>query len=468
MNRRRTGRLFKQHANYGCAGTLRDDGCGCPWVGRYRRTQIVLARWLGEPVDPHSRRDGENALRRLIGAVEGKTFRRAAAPVAQTANTLRAFIDEWQDRYADREGEELTSTGLRPMLNVLKDSPIGAMTLDNLPHLAEDIERELDALGKRRKWKPQTWNDYHGLLFTICKRATIWKRGGTPRLASNPIIEIERRREVATEHFKVRLLEDIERKLFAVVLDLNRVQHSPNTRGKLTQDKADAIRAAVAAGQFQKDVARAYQVSPAVVCAIVQGAIWNPAKYRVGTKGFEMKRRLIGAFDGGLRKGEMLQIQMKHVNWKLTRLDGADGSVVLAYVITLPPDITKGGKSHGKPERIYAATPRFRAMLEARRFQLKDKPEAYIFGTEEGYRQRGFDRMWEELFALAGLTWGREHGVVWHSIRHEFISRIAELTKDPMLTMELARHQNLETTQLYMKAREGRMLSAAAGVSGGL
>ena len=42
-----------------------------------------------------------------------------------------------------------------------------------------------------------------------------------------------------------------------------------------------------------------------VACQIVKGDIWNPAKYRVSTKGSEMKRRLIAAFDIGLRQIQM-------------------------------------------------------------------------------------------------------------------------------------------------------------------
>jgi integrase len=459
---RRLGRLFKQHNR--CTNR-KDEACDCAWRGRYGPREVTLARWLGEPVDPRSRRAGELALARLVSAIVAKTFHRTGAPPASTAGTFAAFIDEWQFHYADREGQQQTSTGLRPMLGVLKQPPLGSMALADMPNLALDIERALDALAKARHWKPKTWNQYHALMFTICKRATLWKVGGKPKLASNPLADIPLRRAEAPEHFKVRIEEPLEDKLFAVVRDLNRVQHGPNTRGKLTQAKADAIRAAVAGGQRQKDVAQAFGVSASVVSAIVVGDIWNPAKYRVGTKGTEMERRLIAAFDGGLRRGEMLLIQMKHVDWKLVRFDGADGSVVTAYVLTLPPSVTKGGKSSGKPERVYAATPRFRTLLEQRRFQLKHKPEAYIFGTESGHRQLNFRRMWHDLFDLAGIRWGRNEGVVWHSIRHEYCSRIAELTKDPVITKELARHQSLETTELYMAAREHRKLAAAASLS---
>lgn len=178
-----------------------------------------------------------------------------------------------------------------------------------------------------------------------------------------------------------------------------------------------------------------------------------------------MYRRLVCAFDGGLRRAEMQLLQVKHITWKPTTFRAADGTVITAYPITLPPDLTKGGKSSGEDEVIYAATDRLRQMLDRRRLQLKNNAAGYICGTEQGSYQRDFDRMWQALFDLAGLDWGRDVGMVWHSIRHEYISRIAELTGDPVLTKELARHKSLETTELYMKAREQRKLAAVAGLS---
>jgi hypothetical protein len=309
-----------------------------------------------------------------------------------------------------------------------------------------------------------TWNKYHGLLHTIFKKATVWPvKKGQPRITHNPIRQIETRRATEPEHFKNRvLIEEIEDRLFAVVDQLNRVQHGPNTRGKLTMEKADAIRARVAGGEPQKAIAAAFGVSATVVCQIVSGTIWNPEKYRVGTKGSEMRRRLIAAFDGGLRRGEMQALQVKHVNWRPITLVGEDGVELTAYEIRMPPELTKGGKSSGKFEVVYAVTDRFRLMLDQRRLQLKNNPEAYLFGTEAGYRQVEFDRMWHALFELAEIPYGRDLGVVWHQIRHEFCSRIGELTNDPKLAQELMRHQGLETTMLYMKSRETRKIQALA------
>jgi integrase len=105
-------------------------------------------------------------------------------------------------------------------------------------------------------------------------------------------------------------------------------------------------------------------------------------------------------------------------------------------------------------------------MLEARRFQLKDNPDAFSL------RHRGvgplvasFKKSWQALYALAGLDWGRAKGLTWHTTRHEFISRVAETTKNPKDAQEAARHKRLETTQRYMHTRRNRRWEVAHGLN---
>ena len=120
------------------------------------------------------------------------------------------------------------------------------------------------------------------------------------------------------------------------------------------------------------------------------------------------------------------------------------------------PDATKGGKMTGETQCLYAATLRTSRMLEARRFQLQSRRAAYIFGSEVGgYYIASFDKSWRALFTLAGLDWGRAKGLTWHTTRHEFISRVAETTKNPKDAQEAARHKRLETTQRYMHYAAG-------------
>jgi hypothetical protein len=47
----------------------------------------------------------------------------------------------------------------------------------------------------------------------------------------------------------------------------------------------------VAAGETQRAVAADYRIFTGLCCEIIKGDIWNPAKYRVGIRGSEMRRR---------------------------------------------------------------------------------------------------------------------------------------------------------------------------------
>ena len=123
--------------------------------------------------------------------------------------------------------------------------------------------------------------------------------------------------------------------------------------------------------------------------------------------------------------------------------------------------VTNGGKTTGEIEHVYAGTERLKEELVKRRFILRRNPDAYVFGTEEGRPIKSFKRMWRELFRLAKLDYGRSKGLVWHTIRHEFVSRHLENTGDPVIAQRLARHKDGQTTQGYMHARESRVLAAA-------
>lgn len=208
-------------------------------------------------------------------------------------------------------------------------------------------------------------------------------------------------------------------------------------------------------------VAADYKISRGLCCQIVKGEIWNKNNYRAGRKGDEMRRRLYAAFDLGLRHGEIVKVQLKHIDFKPIKVE-VDGEVCEVLAIALPPDVTKGGKTTGDVEHVYAGTDRLKRELAKRRFSLKRNPEAYVFGTESGLPVKSFKRMWRELFTLAGLDHGRAKGLTWHTIRHEFVSRNIENTGDPVITQRLARHKDGRTTQGYMHARESRVLAAVA------
>jgi integrase len=150
----------------------------------------------------------------------------------------------------------------------------------------------------------------------------------------------------------------------------------------------------------------------------------------------------------------MMLIQLKHIDFKSVSVT-VDGEQRKGLVIEVQ---SKGEKTTGRKEFVYVGTERLKAALQERRFALRRDPEAYVFGTEDG---RDFRTMWRELFQLAGLKWGRDQGLVWHTQRHEFCSRTAENTGDPVVAQELARHKDLRTTQAYLHPRMSRVLQAA-------
>ena len=154
-------------------------------------------------------------------------------------------------------------------------------------------------------------------------------------------------------------------------------------------------------------------------------------------RGREMYRRLLAAFDTGLRAGEMGLVQKKHIdfiNWK----------------ITLPWMNAKGGKTTGRDEVVWVMTERLRKALEARRF-LKD--DDYVFGTEDGRRVKKFHKSWRRLFRAAGLP----PEIIWHDARHEFVSSLIEVGGTIQEVKEAARHKSISTTSRYMKAHEARL-----------
>ncbi|MEP6593035.1 MAG: hypothetical protein ABJC51_05050 [Acidobacteriota bacterium] len=53
-----------------------------------------------------------------------------------------------------------------------------------------------------------------------------------------------------------------------------------------------------------------------------------------------------------------------------------DGGVRQVLAIPLPPSVTKGGKTTGETEYVYAGTERLGKELERRRFVLKRDAEA--------------------------------------------------------------------------------------------
>src|SRR4029077_11328330 len=197
--------------------------------------------------------------------------------------------------------------------------------------------------------------------------------GGVSRMAVNPMAGIEKRTG-SKKKFETRVEEDAEKALIAACDKLNRPQHKPHSK-ILTWERVNTLRERVATGEQQSKLAAEYGISRGLCCQIVKGEIWNPEKYKTGTKGDEMRRRLYAAFDLGLRHGEIVKIQLKHIDFRPVKFE-VEGEKIEVLQIALPPSVSKGGKTTGKIEHVYAGTERLKEELVKRRFALQRKPEA--------------------------------------------------------------------------------------------
>lgn len=256
-------------------------------------------------------------------------------------------------------------------------------------------------------------------------------------------------------------LKSIEDRLFAACDRLDDV--TPSAWTKLDWNKAAEIRRRAAAGEPQIEIAAAFGISLPLCCEVISGKVWNDARRDRHRKGNLMRLRLMMAFDSGVRREEMMKIRLHHIDFNPITVT-IEGQVRELLVIEVQ---SKGEKFTGEKERVYAGTERLIAALRERRGELQNNPNAYVFGTASGFKQRDFHNSWHRLFKLAGLEGGRDKGLVWHTLRHEFCSRTAENTGDPVVAQELARHKDLRTTQGYLHARRARILAGAVSLNRG-
>jgi integrase len=448
--------LHKHHSRTCTKSGSRPTACACPWYGHYQGIQKGLATWAGREVDPRTTGPAVAVLTRLKASVDNGTYNAEGERLSLGSQQRFAdFVAEWTTHYAKEHG--LTSTSLEPMLNVLKEG-LGRFTLEQLAGDPLRIERWLNCAKKERGWSDNTWNRYYELLNSLFNRAVKWRVNNIPRMRANPLASIDKR-PGSTVKFETRIEEDVEDRLLRACDQLNRPQHAPHSK-RLTWEIVAILRQRAAAGESQKALAAEFKISTGLCCQIIKGQIWNPDRYRIGAKGTEMRRRLYAAFDLGLRASEIAAIQLKHIDFKSVTVK-VDGRQRHIFVISLPATMTKGGKTTGEIEHVYAGSDRLRRELIKRRFQLRRDPDAFVFGTEDGRRVQSFRRMWRELFRLAGIDFGRRKGLTWHTIRHEFISRTIENTGDPVVTQKLARHKDGRTTQRYLHARDSHLLEAA-------
>jgi integrase len=129
--------------------------------------------------------------------------------------------------------------------------------------------------------------------------------------------------------------------------------------------------------------------------------------------------RIVGALELCCRRGEMLLIQNKRVNWETCQI-GIPGATAKDQENRRIPFNPKG---------------RLAAIVKRRK---KLGPEAYVFGSASGTYQPELQTGWETLRLLAhsvtprstrkGAAWNREQlrkiDLRWHDLRHEGACRL--------------------------------------------
>ena len=144
-----------------------------------------------------------------------------------------------------------------------------------------------------------------------------------------------------------------------------------------------------------------------------------------------------------------------------------DGKQREVLVIALPAAITKGGKTTGEIEHVYAGTER----LEEGTRQAPVSAAAESGSVRVRHRGRpAVSRIPADVARAVPARRARlrpQKGLTWHTIRHEFVSRTIENTGDPVVTQKLARHKDGRTTQGYLHARDSHVLAAAVRLNRG-
>ena len=159
--------------------------------------------------------------------------------------------------------------------------------------------------------------------------------------------------------------------------------------------------------------------------------------------------RIIGALELCCRRGEMLLIQNKRVNWE-------------TFQIGIP-----GATAKDKENRRIPFNPegRLAAILERRK---KLGPDAYVFGSASGAYQSELQTAWETLRLLAhgieprpmrkGAEWNREQlqriDLRWHDLRHEGACRLLADGVDIRIIQLMLGHASIQQTQRYLNVTD--------------
>lgn len=159
--------------------------------------------------------------------------------------------------------------------------------------------------------------------------------------------------------------------------------------------------------------------------------------------------RIIGAIELVCRRGEMLLIQNRRVNWETCQ-------------IGIPGATTKDKENRRVP---FNPEGRLAAVLKRR---LTLGPDAFVFGSESGRYQPNIQTAWETLKLLAhghepkpgraGAAWNREQlqriDLRWHDLRHEGACRLLADGVDIRIVQLMLGHASIQQTQRYLNVTD--------------
>ena len=159
--------------------------------------------------------------------------------------------------------------------------------------------------------------------------------------------------------------------------------------------------------------------------------------------------RIIGALELCCRRGEMLLIQNKRVNWDTCQ-------------IGIPGATAKDKENRRVP---FNPNGRLAAVLK-RRSELG--PEAFVFGSANGTYQPNIQTAWETLKLLAygiepkpgkdGAAWNQEQlrriDLRWHDLRHEGACRLLADRVDIRIIQLMLGHASIQQTQRYLNVTD--------------
>lgn len=194
--------------------------------------------------------------------------------------------------------------------------------------------------------------------------------------------------------------------IFTLAIKLGKLEHNPCRR--ITKYKVDAKRKRVLTPEEERRILEVLDVEYPSIRGIVRLALLT-----------------------GMRRGEIFQLRFENINLEIQR--NLRGEVLSYGQIDLPGAITKSGKP-----RTIPLTKEAREILADR----VGEPYTTVFNAVTASHA-------SKIFAYACRV-ARVTGVVFHSLRHTFATRLAARGVHPAVIKEILGHSSMQQTDVYV------------------